>query len=269
MKPEPGISATSDLSLRVSVATLVRVVFKNLGSGKWMLALERKATHHEGKVEVKSQPFGGAIRILDLDAIHDLIGDFHFDSDSSRAEQDFRIFIRPSSWSVLREFCIQHLSLVDDPILETDPIRELVEEFADALKVDLRPGQYELKPIGLVVEDSPDPTQNFYSRTSPTVRVYRIFEAHIIDSSLINRMIKNNGKPSDQDLQELALTDKRNGGNGWANAILILSLKDIHDFYTEMPPAKRIVPILFEENQLDDTVSIILEGIAVPKYQKG
>jgi hypothetical protein len=81
-------------------------------------------------------------------------------------------------------------------------------------------------------------------------------------------MIKNNGKPSDQDLQELALTDKQNGGNGWANAILILSLKDILDFYTEMPPAKRIVPIMFKENQLDDTVSTILEGIAVPKYQK-
>jgi hypothetical protein len=59
--------------------------------------LERKATLREDKVEVKSQPFGGAIRILDLDTIHDMIGDFHFDSERSRTEQDFRLFIRPST----------------------------------------------------------------------------------------------------------------------------------------------------------------------------
>ena len=139
MKHNPGIGATDDLSLRVSVATLVRVVFKHPRNGEWMLALERKATLHETKVEVKSQPFGGAIRILDLDAIHDLIGDFHFDSERSRSEQDFRLFIRPSNWSAVREVCIQHLSRVDDPILETNSARELVEEFDDALKINLHP----------------------------------------------------------------------------------------------------------------------------------
>ncbi len=84
MKHNPGIGATPDLSLRVSVATLARVVFKHPLTGELMLALERKATLHENKIEVKSQPFGGAIRILDVDAIHDLIGDFHFDSKRSR-----------------------------------------------------------------------------------------------------------------------------------------------------------------------------------------
>jgi hypothetical protein len=268
MKPEPGIGATSDLSLRVSVATLVRVVFKHPLNDEWMLALERKATLHEEKVEVKSQPFGGAIRILDLNAIRDLIGDFHFDSERSRAEQDFRLFIRPSNWSVLREFCIQHLSLVDDPILETDPTRELVEEFADTLNVDLQPGQYELKPTGTVVEDKPAPAENYYARAFPTVRVYRIFEAQIIDSPLIYNMLKNNEKPSDRDLQELALTDKRNGGNGWASAALILPLKRIHDVYRALPPAERNIPIMVGQNRLDDTVSAVLEGIAVPKYHR-
>jgi hypothetical protein len=135
MKFDPGTGATQDLSLRVSVATLVRVVFEDPGSGERMLALERKATLSETNVEVKSQPFGGAIRILDLDAIHDLIGDFCFDSEHSRAEHDLRLFIRPSVWPVLREFCIQHLSHVNDPVLETDPTRELTEEFADALEI--------------------------------------------------------------------------------------------------------------------------------------
>ena len=41
-----------------------------------MQALERKATLRDNKVEVNSQPFGEAIRILDLDAIHEFIGDF-------------------------------------------------------------------------------------------------------------------------------------------------------------------------------------------------
>jgi hypothetical protein len=76
MNHNPGISATSELNLRVSLATLVRVVFKHPGNGEWMLALERKTTRRENKVEVKSQPIGEAIRILDLDAIRELIGDF-------------------------------------------------------------------------------------------------------------------------------------------------------------------------------------------------
>src|SRR4026207_472329 len=108
MKHNPGIGATPELSLRVSVATLVRVVFKHPLNGEWMLTLERKATLQNDKVEIKSQPFGGAIRILDVNALHDLIGGFHFDSERSRSEQDFRLFIRPSSWSMLRESCIEH-----------------------------------------------------------------------------------------------------------------------------------------------------------------
>ena len=46
---KPGIGATQDLSLRVSVATLVRAVFKHPLYSEWLLALERKATLHETK----------------------------------------------------------------------------------------------------------------------------------------------------------------------------------------------------------------------------
>ena len=88
---EIGVGGTAELSLRVSVATLVRVLFKNPKNDEFMLALERKATLREtdnGRVvEVKSQPFGGAIRILELNTVRDLIGDFHFDSEHSRSEQ--------------------------------------------------------------------------------------------------------------------------------------------------------------------------------------
>ncbi len=268
MKHNPDIGATPDLSLRVSVATLVRVVFKHPSNGEWMLALERKATLHETRVEVKSQPFGGAIRILELDAVHDLIGDFHFDSTRSRTEQDFRLFIRAAAWSVLREFCIQHLSRVADPILETDSTRELVEEFSDTLKINLQPGQYVSRPVATIIENEATPTANIHTKGSLTVRVFRVFEAYISDSSLVHTMLKNSESLSDQDLRELALVDMQNGGKGGANAILVLPLKHLTGNYLGMPPKERNVPILFEKHRLDETVPAMLEGITVPKYQR-
>jgi hypothetical protein len=237
-----------------------------------MLALERKATlrkaEHEHIVEVKSQPFGGAIRILDVDVIHDLIGDFHFDSEHSRDKQDFRLFIRPSSWSVLREFCIEHLSRVDDSILETDPTRELVEEFADALKLNLRPEQYVKKPVATVVENDPAPTENIHATGIPTVRVYRIFEAHILESSLRQFMLTTSESIFHNDLCELALDDFQNGGNGRANAVLTLPLRQITEAYRAMSPTERNTPILFGRHYLGETVSVILDEVHVPKYQR-
>ncbi len=268
MKFNPGIGATDELSLRVSVATLVRVVFKHPTNSEWMLALERKATLHENKVEVKSQPFGGAIRILDLDTIHDLIGDFHFDSERSRAEQDFRIFIRPSSWSVLREFCIQHLSHVDDSILETSPERELIEEFSDALKINLRLEQIVSKPVATIVEDEAMPTENIHAKGILTVRVYRIFETLITDSALVQIMMRNSEGHPNQALSKLTLIDFQSGGKGRSNAVLALPLKQIVDAYVTTPFEERDFPIIVQENQLDETISVILEGITIPKYQR-
>jgi hypothetical protein len=271
-KHDAGFGATSELSLRVSVATLVRVLFEHPRDGDLMLALERKATLRESGngriVEVKSQPFGGAVRILDMGALHDLIGDFHFDSERSHSEQDFRIFIRPSDWAMVRQACIQHLSRVGDPILETDPGRELAEEFADALKVDLRPDQYIHKPTAIVVENDPWPTENIHAEGIPTARVYRIFEAHITDVSLALTLLTNSESTSHQNLCALALEDARNGGKGRANAVLALPLKSISDVYLALVPIQRNTPILLAENRLDETVSAVLEGIPAPKYQR-
>jgi hypothetical protein len=268
MKHNPGIGATEELSLRVSVATLVRVVFKHPLTGELMLALERKATLRGDKVEVKSQPFGGAIRILDVDAIHDLIGDFHFDSERSRAEEDFRLYIQPPAWSVLREFCIQQLSHVDDPILETDPARELAEEFDDALKLELMPGQYVCMPVATVVEDEAAPTKNINANGYPTVRVYRVFEASITDPALAHAIMKNSESLSHERICKLALKDARNGGKGRANVMLVLPLKHLTENYLSMPPKKCNAPILYEKHRLEETVPAMLEGITAPKYQR-
>ena len=147
-------------------------------------------------------------------ALRDLIGDFHFDSESSRSEQDFRIFIRPSDWETVREFCIQHFNHDNDLILETDPERELVEEFAEALKINLKPEQFNYKPVGIVLEDIPAPTENIHAKGILTARVYRIFEATSPDASLIETMLKNSESISHAALCELALKDAQTGGMG-------------------------------------------------------
>jgi hypothetical protein len=268
---EIGIGATAELSLRVSVATLVRVLFKNPEDDELMLVLERRATlrgtEDGGAVRVKSQPFGGAIRIYSLSAMRDLLGDFHFDSERSRTEQDFRIFIRPDTWPSLREFCLEHIRLDDDLILETSPTRELVEEFAETLGIDLRPEQYVCRPVTTVVENRATTTEDMYARGTPTVRIYRIYEASVTDVFLTHVMLKRSAGLSDQSLSELAIADAQSGGKGKAYAVLALPWKRLQGIYRAMLPAERNVPIMFEENRLDSTVAAILEEIAVPRYQ--
>jgi hypothetical protein len=267
-----GIGATKELSLRVSVAMLVRVLFENPRDGDLMLALERKATllQTEGGrgIEVIAQPFGGAIRLLDPRALRDLIRDFHFDSEESRSERDFRIFIRPSAWEAVQLFCINHFRDFDHSVLETDPGRELAEEFADALQMSLEPNQYILRPVGTVVEDNPAPTNNIHARSHLTVRIYRIFEAHILDAALCSAMLMNSERYSNQDLQERVLENARNGGKGRANAMLTLPFKLISDVYLAMLPEALNAPISLENNQLDETVGAALEGVPVPKYRR-
>ena len=262
------IGETSELSLRVSVATLARVLFRHPKNDEMMLALERKATFRGADVEVKSQPFGGAIHIKNISKLHDLIGDFHFDSEHSYVEQDFRLFIRPSSWSAVRDFIIEYFSLTDNPFLETGPVRELTEEFDDALRINLRPEQYSSKPVATVVENDPSPTDNIHAEGVPTVRVYRIFEVIISDPDLIDTMLANSEMLSNNDLRDLAIKDAQIGGKGRANAILAMPMKQIHAAYSATPPAERDTSILFEQHRLDKTVRAVLDNITHPQYQR-
>jgi len=267
-----GIGATDELSLRVSVATLVRVLFEHHHDGEVMLALERKATIIDAKgghlFKVTTQPFGGAIRILDLEKLRELTGDFHFDSEQSRSEQDFRIFIQPAAWQAVREVCLGHLSQADDPVLEGDPLRELDEEFADALGISLKPDQYIYKPVGTIVEDNPLPTENIHARGYRTNRIYRIFEARLLDPSLMTALTINSESYADQDLQELAFKNSQGGGPGRANAILTLPLKHISSAYLAMPPEARNSPISIQNHRLDETVAAVLDDVTVPKYRR-
>ena len=262
------VSANRKLSLRVSVATLARVLFKHPKDGEIMLALERKATLRDTDVEIISQPFGGAIRIRNMNKLHDQIGDFQFDSERSHVEQDFRIFIRPSSWPAVRAFCIDQFSRDDDSIIETDPVRELTEEFEDALRISLKPEQYSYKPVATIVENDPTPTDNIHAEGTPTVRVYRIFETSISDSNLIDTLLANSEMVSNRDLCDLAIKDAHISGKGWANAILTVPLKKIHAIYSAVPPAEHNITLLFEEHRLDWTVAVVLYKITNTNYQR-
>lgn len=269
-RPEPS-SAAGELSLRVSVATLVRVLFEHPQDGEVMLALERKATALEEaggqRVQVRAQPFGGGVRFRNLAPLQTLIGDFLFDSEQSRSEADFRILIRPAAWDVVQEFCLQHFKDADDPVLETDPARELAEELADAVAINLRPDQYQQRPVGIVVADRPAPTQNPRAPGHDTARLYRIFEARILEASLSRAMLANSERYSDQDLHEQALADSRSGGQGRANAVLALPLKRLTEAYLALPPEARAEPITFDGHQLEGNVPAVLEGVAVANYR--
>lgn len=275
MTPEPstshiGIGATEDLSLRVSIATLVRVLFEDPRDRELILALERKATllENEGRrfVDVKAQPFGGAIQIRDLGALQRLIGDFHFDSEQSRSEQDFRLFVRPSAWEVLRGFCLQQFRQSEDAVLDLDPGRELVEEFAETLGVSLKSDQMSYKPVGTIIENTPSPTENIYTRNALTVRLYQIFETHIFDPYLIEVMLMNSERYSDRELEQLALENFRSGGPGWGNTVLTLPLNQVSTCYLDVSPEDRNRPVSFWGYRMDETVAAILEDIPVPKY---
>jgi hypothetical protein len=269
---EIGVGATEGLSLRVSVATLVRVLVQHPTTGALLLALERKATRHETPtgpvVEVKSQPFGGAIRILDLATFQDTLSEFHFDSKQSRSERDFRIFIRPSDWETVRAFCIGHLHQLKNSVLESDPTRELAEEMAGSLGIGLGHDQYTLQATGAIVEDDPSPTEYIHARGYPTARIYRTFESPIVDPSLASAMLENSENCSDQHLRDLALEDSRQGGQGKANGILTLPFKELHAAYLAIPFEARNRPMWFQGHQLDETVAAVLEDIPVPKYRR-
>jgi hypothetical protein len=270
-QPSIDVGPTEDLSLRVSVATLDRVVFQRPADGTLMLALERKATHIDDtdrrSVYVRAQPFGGAVRILKPDALREVVDDFNFDSKRSEAEQDFRLLIQPVAWEAVKQFCIHHLQDPNDPVLESDPRRELGEEFAECLQVNLRPDQYIYHPVGFVLENEPTTTDNVYSRGLPTVRIYRIFEVRLVDESLSRKFVTTSERYSDSDLQTLALADAQNTGRGRANSVLVLPIDLLVDLYLKIPPEKRYSPGLGGGHQLDTSVLAILENVDVPQFQ--
>jgi len=228
---EIAVGATEVLSLRVSVATLVRVLFVNPDTGRTTLALERTATlrknNEQPEIAVKAKPFGGAVQIIDPLALRNLIGNFQYDSERSRREKDFRIQIDPSSWEKIKKLCREHFDSKKPAILDASPERELAEEFEDTLKVKITRDQYQLKRQGIRIEETPSETDNVRAEGRLTARVYYIFEAWMDDPEIIALMLANALQYSDEDLRKIARADALQGGKGRANALLTVELDDL------------------------------------------
>jgi hypothetical protein len=265
-----NIGPTAEYSLRVSVATLSRVVFPRPEDGVLMLALEKKATMVSGdkgfQVTVRAQPFGGAIRILNLKRFLTHVDSFNYDSERSHSEQDFRVYIRPSTWEAVREYCLRNLGQEDNPDLESDPSRELVEEFDDTMGIQLRPDQYTVDPIRTVVESLSIPAANMHATGNPTARIYRIYEVRILDPSLWRMMMTYSEMHPCQVLRRLAIEDARDGGQGRANSMLVAPVEQIRDAYLAIPPEMRGTQLSFENTLLAGNVAAVLDGIFLPKY---
>ncbi|HXQ37609.1 MAG TPA: hypothetical protein VN843_26590, partial [Anaerolineales bacterium] len=206
--------------------------------------------------------------IIDPNSLLKLIGDIKFDSKYSRSLQDFRILIPPSKWGLVKQYCLHHLEKIDDIELESLPHRELVEEFQETLNFDLKVDQYTVQPAGFVIENNPVRTDNVRVQGQPTVRLYRIFEVHIVDIALCRIMLNTSQRYSDQDLRMLALQDFQNGSQGYANCILTLPLDLVLESYRAHPPEMRYRKIIIEGHELDQSVLAVLKDIDVPQYQR-
>ncbi len=271
VNPDFGIGPTEKLNLRVSVATLAKVMLDHPRDGRPMLVLERTTTllkiDGHRKVVVKAKPFGGGVRLNQPKALSGLIGDFHFDSRRSQAEMDFRLFIRREDWARVKEFCLQHFEK-QNGALEIGPERELLEEFEDALNIKIRPDQYQLSLVGTVVEDLPEPTDNVRSSGSPTVRIYHVFKIVIVEPFLVSAILENSQGYSDEDLRQMAWLDAERGGIGRANSVLVLPLEQLTATYRSMQSQKKGGQIQFEGHQLDGNVQAVLEEVSTSKYQR-
>ena len=261
----------TELRWRVSVATLDRVIFPHPKNGTIMLAMERKASLMKtgaNHVHTWAQPYGGAVRILDPIPLQALIGEISFDSEKSRLEQDFRILIQPADWQAVKTFCLQHLENENDTVLEASPDRELLEEFDETLNFKLKPDQYTREAAGFVIENEASATANRYASGQPTVRVYRIFEIHIIDPDLSKSMLAASQAYSDLELAALAVNNAESGGKGRANGILVLPLNQVVEHYLALSPHLRFQAGSVENHQLNESVTAILPGVDVPQYQR-
>ena len=261
--------STEIKQLRASVATYNRVIFQHPDSGMQMLALERQGTVlDDGSVNVRGQPFGGGIHILNPTPLQKIIGKIQYDSERSKTEQDFRILIPPSKWELIKEYCIRHLKDEEDIDLETEPDRELTEEFFETIKVKLNPGQYSVQPQGFVIENNPVRSENAHARGQLTVHLYRIYEVQILDPTLCRILLTISHLYSDSEVAALAQQDFDNYGKGRFNTVLTLPVDSVMDSYLVLAPESRYREITVDQHLLDESVLAILPDVAVPEYQR-
>jgi hypothetical protein len=236
---EFGIGPTERLSLRISAAVLMHLCFQHPCTGQPMLVLERTASRRGEHIEVKAKPIGGGIQILDLSALRARLGDFHFDSQRSHAEADFRIFIPPEKKEDVIDFCLQQFRGARPAILDILPERELVEELHDSLGVHVSMAQFEWRWLKAVVETFAIPSSSPRARDVNTYHIYTIYQVNVLDGHLAEALFANSTIFSDADLRQVARDDLARGGWGRANAVLALPRESLQQAYLHIQPLER------------------------------
>jgi tryptophan synthase beta subunit len=70
-------------------------------------------------------------------------------------------------------------------------------------------------------------------------------------------------------MRKRVLDEAGKGNKGRANAILAVALERIRETYLALPEETRVEPMHYEGTLLDGNVAAVLEGVPVPKYQRG
>jgi len=221
------------------------------------LALERRATRVNSAISVQTQPFGGALRILDPAGFRTAAGGYAYDSVLSSEEQDLRILIPPAAWETVREFILSQMQSNQSEMIEANPCRELEEEFLESVGIQLLPEHYSYRPVGISIQDQPLPTKNRRLPGAPTVRIYRIFEVVLHDRGICEATLERGKRFTDDDLRALAELDAARGGKGRANSVLVMPLDEARDAYRAvLPQAAR--PFSIRDPVLESTLAMLI-----------
>jgi hypothetical protein len=263
---EIGIGPTEQMSLRISCAVLMRLCFEHPTTGQSLLVLERTASRRrsvsEDQIEVKAKPVGGGVQIFDLAALQAAVGDFRFDSQRSRSEADFRIFIPPEKMETVIDFCLEQFRDSRSPVLDTLPERELLEELHDSLGGSVSMAQFEMKWLKAVVQTVPIPSSSPRARDVKTHHIYTIHQVKVIDPSLAKALVANSQRFSDEDLAQRAWDDIERGGWGRANAVLALPWAALQQAYENIQPSDRSRDQSLFEHILTGSVRHLLDAPA-------
>jgi hypothetical protein len=199
---EPGIGATADLSMRVSSAVLTLCV---VPSPEGPLAiLERKVEIGKKGLDMRAQPLGGGIAVLNVEALSKITGGFNWEDQKVARERDLRIYVNPDSWTFVRELLTTSFldTLPGAPIVETTPVRELQEEIGDAAGVEVSESSMNISFAGLVFQD-PGCGAVAAKSSTPTARVFSVFDVVITDPALADTIMREASRPDSELIAEV------------------------------------------------------------------
>jgi hypothetical protein len=239
----PGVGATEEYNLRVSAATLARVRLRMPDNKPTFWVFEAKvwAEVKDGKIVqqvAQLQPLGGACQLIEPETLWQLTKGFNFDSDKSRRESDFRLFVRAGQWDLIKEFLEKEFARPADGAVASDIKRELVEEIEEALRYQLR-GEfgYLAWPMGTVVQGEAQKTLRSGMVGVETKRVFKIYDVEILDARLVD-MLLTGARPLAKQMLDVACEKALASpdGKGRVTSLALMRDVDMRDHQTFHDP---------------------------------